>query len=130
MFCEVCYCRDLVAFTWNIATLESCEEITRMLAATLPATKPSHWAIAGEATEAGGVTEAWFTFETAVARGKGLLRLKDDKAWTMLTTMVELKGHEEPHGAHRPKGVEHGVHRNRKSWLESKAQEEAELGYA
>ena len=44
------------------------------------------------ATEADGVTDAWFTFETKVSRGRGHLRLKGDKAWTLLTTMVGLVG--------------------------------------
>jgi putative flavoprotein involved in K+ transport len=128
LFADECYWRDLVSFTWNLKTLESRDEIARMLPATLPAAKPSHWALTGEATAADGTTEAWFTFETDVARGKGHLRLKDDKAWTLLTTMTELKGHEEPRGARRPKGVEHGAHRDRKSWLEAKTEEERTLG--
>lgn len=76
------------------------------------------------------MTDGWFTFETAVACGKGHIRLKGDKCWTLLTTMVELKGHAELRGANRPKGVEHGAYENRKTWLERKQQEEAELGYA
>jgi putative flavoprotein involved in K+ transport len=42
-----------------------------------------------------GVIEAWFTFETAVGRGIGHLRLKNGRAWTLLTTLQELKGFEE-----------------------------------
>ena len=34
---------------------------------------------------------------------------RSPKAWTFLTTLVELKGHEEARGAGRPKGVEHGA---------------------
>ena len=44
------------------------------------------------ATEADGVSEEWISFETEVARGYGLIRLKDGLIWTLLTTMVELKG--------------------------------------
>ena len=129
LFAEECYWRDLVAFTWNIKTLESREQIEHMLAATLPHVAPSNWRIDGEATEADGVTEGWFTFETSVARGKGLVRLKDGQAWTLLTSMVELKGHEEPKGESRSKGVEHGIHKDRMSWAEVRAAEEAVLGY-
>jgi putative flavoprotein involved in K+ transport len=128
MFDDDCYWRDLVSFTWNIRTQEGKQSIREMLAATLPRGKPRNWQVEGVATEAGGVTEAWFTFETAVARGKGHLRLKGDKCWTLLTTMTELKGFEEPKGAARAKGVEHGVFQERKTWLERKKQEEAELG--
>jgi putative flavoprotein involved in K+ transport len=125
-----CFWRDLVAFTWNIKTCEGRAEIEAMLAATLAGVKPSDWKIEGEAEEANGLVEGWFTFETEVARGKGHMRLKGGKCWTLLTTMVELKGHEEPKGANRPMGVEHGAFRSRKNWLERKTEEEARLGYA
>jgi putative flavoprotein involved in K+ transport len=129
MFDADSYWRDLVSFTWNITTLEGQDAIRAMLETTLAATKPSGWQIVGEASAAGGVTECWFTFETAVARGKGHLRLKGERCWTLLTTMTELKGFEEQHGPTRDRGVAHGVVPDRKNWLERKAQAEAELGY-
>ena len=123
------YWRDLVAFTWNIRTQEGPAAIREMLQARLDDTAPSKFALEGEATEADGVTDAWFTFETGVARGRGHLRLKNGRAWTLLTTMVELKGFEEHKGAHRPKGAEHGAQRGRKSWLEKRQEEQARLGH-
>ncbi len=129
LFGDECYWRDLVAFTWNIATQEGREGIAAMLKSTLPAVKPANWQVVGEASAANGITEGWITFETAVARGKGHVRLKDGKCWTLLTTMVELKGHEEKKGPTREKGLEHGVVRERETWLERKRREDAELGY-
>ncbi|MBK4738054.1 NAD(P)/FAD-dependent oxidoreductase [Noviherbaspirillum pedocola] len=129
LFADECYWRDLVSFTWNIKTMEGRAEIRSMLEATLARVAPSNWKLQGDASEADGVIEAWFTFETEAARGKGHLRLKDGRAWTLLTTMTELKGHEERKGPNRIKGAEHGVHRGRHSWLERRQQEEAELGY-
>ena len=123
------YWRDLVAFTWNIRTQEGPQAIRAMLKARLADTKPSVFAIEGAATEAGGVIEAWFTFETAVARGRGHLRLRDGKAWTLLTTMTELKGFEERTGERRIKGAEHGVHPGRKTWLEQRQDEATTLGF-
>jgi len=128
LFAEDCYWRDLVAFTWNIKTCEGKAEIADMLQAVLAKVKPSGWKLAGEATEANGVTEAWFSFETAAARGLGHVRLKDGKAWTLLTTAQELKGFEEKKGKRRWLGTEHGVHPDRKTWAEQKAEEEAALG--
>ena len=46
--------------------------------------------------------EAWIEFETEAGRGYGHLRLKDGKAWTLLTALHELKGFEEPKGADAP----------------------------
>ncbi|MEO1102344.1 MAG: NAD(P)/FAD-dependent oxidoreductase [Pseudomonadota bacterium] len=130
LFGEDCYWRDLVAFTWNIHTAEGRNAIADMLGKTLGSAAPSNFALDGEATEAGGVTEAWFTFETATARGRGHLRLKDDGAWTLLTTAQELKGHEEPLGRNRPHGVAHGQHMERKHWVEAREEELKTLGYS
>ena len=128
LFAADSYWRDLVAFTWNICTQESPAEIRTMLQARLADVRPINFAIEGQATEAGGVTDAWFTFETAVARGRGHLRLQNGKAWTLLTTMTELKGFEEAKGANRSKGAEHGAAPGRKTWLEKRQQEAATLG--
>jgi len=129
LFADECYWRDLISFTWNIKTLEGQHEIQAMLAATLAHVQPGGWQIVGEATEENGVTAAWFTFETAVARGKGYLRLKSGKCWTLLTTATDLKGFEEKHGPTRAVGAQHGIVKDRQTWLERKTQEEAELGY-
>ena len=130
LFTDDAFWRDLVAFTWNIRTQEGPDAIRDMLAARLADTAPTGFALDGEATLAEGITEAWFTFETRVARGRGHLRLRDGKAWTLLTTMVELKGFEEKKGTRRIKGAEHGVHPGRKSWLERRQEEQATLGYS
>ena len=124
------YWRDLVSFTWNICTQEGPQAIREMLTARLADTRPTHFALEGQASEAGGITDAWFTFETVVARGRGHLRLRGGKAWTLLTTMTELKGFEERTHEKRVKGAEHGAQPGRKSWLEKREEEAARLGYA
>ena len=130
LFDDECYWRDLVSFTWNISTQEGRDAIRAMLSARLADTAPSHFRLEGEATEADGVTEAWFTFETRVARGRGHLRLRHGHAWTLLTTMTELKGFEEKKGERRIAGAEHGAQPGgRQSWLEKKQAREAALGY-
>jgi putative flavoprotein involved in K+ transport len=134
LFDAECYWRDLVSFTWNIRTQEGHDAIRDMLSARQAETAASNFQLEGEATEADGVVDAWFTFETQVSRGRGHLRLKNsgegDKAWTLLTTMVELKGFEEKKGTRRIKGAEHGAQKGRKSWLERRHEEEARLGYS
>jgi putative flavoprotein involved in K+ transport len=130
MFGDDSYWRDIVSFTWNIKTAEGPAQIQAMLAGTMPGAKSSNWKIQGEGSEANGVTEGWFTFETGTGRGRGQLRLIGGKAWTMLTTLQELKGFEEARGATRPKGVEHGVFPGRKTWLETREEEARTLGFS
>jgi putative flavoprotein involved in K+ transport len=60
-FAEECYWRDLIAFTWNIKTMEGRDQIRDMLTACLERVAPSNWRIAdgevplehGEITEVG-----------------------------------------------------------------------------
>jgi putative flavoprotein involved in K+ transport len=120
--------RDIVAFTWNIKTLEGPEEIRAMLETRLADIAPSGWTATEPPTAADGITEAWIAFETKVGRGTGYLRLRDGRAWTLLTTLAELKGHEEPKGENRPPGAIHGAHPDRLTWLEMREREARELG--
>ncbi|MGY1694253.1 flavin-containing monooxygenase [Geodermatophilus sp. SYSU D00814] len=132
LFASTSYWRDLVAFSWNITTVEHRAGVADLLTATLDRTDPSGFTVTEEPEEADGVTTAWFTFETAVGRGKGLVRLVEEdgqpRAWTFLTTLYELKGHEEPRGPGRPMGAEHGVNRQRQTWSERREREATELG--
>jgi putative flavoprotein involved in K+ transport len=130
LFGKECYWRDLVALTWNIRTAEGRGGIEAMLAATLPQTGLAKLRIDGDAERNGKALEAWFTFETSVARGRGHLRLKGGEGFTILTTMQELKGHEEKCGPAREPGIVHRADPHRKIWKEERAREEAELGYA
>src|SRR3954447_5081820 len=127
LFLADSYWRDLVAFTWNIKTVEGPAGVRDLVEHTDAGAHGFH--TTEEPAEADGVTEAWIGFETAVGRGNGLLRLRDGKAWTLLTALYELKGFEEPKGPGRPKGVDHGASRERLSWLEARRKEADELGY-
>ncbi len=95
LFAPESYWRDLVAFTWNIRTCEGRGEIQAMLAASLSHVQPSKWTVRGADDDG-----AWFSFETALGRGIGHLRLRDEQCWTLLTTLQELKGFEEKTGRH------------------------------
>ncbi|MDX3659158.1 NAD(P)/FAD-dependent oxidoreductase [Streptomyces sp. ID05-26A] len=126
LFATDSYWRDLVAFTWNIKTVEGREQVADLLSACLDGADPENFRTTETPTEADGVVEAWLEFETAAGRCRGHLRLNDEGAWTLLTSLHELKGFEES----RPKGVRHGVIEDRRSWAEEREREQAELGYA
>ncbi|WP_417225305.1 NAD(P)-binding domain-containing protein [Amphritea sp.] len=129
LFEEDGYWRDLVAFTWNIKTMEGRDAISDMLTATMTDAAPSNWQVEEDATETDGVVDAWITFETNIAKGRAYVRLRDGLAWTFLTTMTELKDFPEKRNKLRPKGAEHGANKNRQTWLEKRQHEEANLGY-
>lgn len=128
LFATDSYWRDLVAFTWNIKTVEGRAGVADMLESCLDTVDPRGFTTTEEPTEAGGVVEAWIAFETAVGRAKGHLRLKDEGAWTLLTSLRELKGFEESEGYERPQGVSHTLQRGRLSWKEERELEDRELG--
>ncbi len=127
-FTSDCYWRDVLIFTWNIKTLEGPTAIRDMLVSTLVSTGPGAFALSRAATLDDGVVEAWLTFETKVALGEAIVRLKDGKAWTLFTTMRDLKGHEEPVGRRRPLGAVHRADRHRETWTEARARETAAMG--
>ena len=65
--------------------------------------------------------EAIFRFETALGRASGVLRLlpgDPPKAWTLLTALDELKGHEEQVGSRRPTGQLYSRDFAGPNWLE------------
>lgn len=78
LFADECDWRDFLAFAWNIGTLEGRERIWTMLSERLGEVKPDRWQIE-QIDEPGDTASAWFSFKTAVGRGKGHLRLKDGR---------------------------------------------------
>ncbi|MDA2977680.1 MAG: NAD(P)/FAD-dependent oxidoreductase [Actinomycetota bacterium] len=131
LFQDECYWRDLVSFTWNLKTLESKTQILEMLKSQSELINSTNWKLNPEepVEKENEVVTFWFNFETKVGQGYGLMRLKNGKIWTLLTTLVELKGFEEPLGFERPLGAKHGVGKHRPSWKEEIDKEQETLGY-
>ena len=102
MFGAESYWRDLVSFTWNITTVEGPQGVADLLRATLAPTQPMRWQLEGEAAEDEGLVEGWFSFETDLARGKGHLRLRNGKAFTLADNHGRTKG---PRGTEGAQGV-------------------------
>jgi putative flavoprotein involved in K+ transport len=57
------------------------------------------------------------------------VRINAGKIWTLLTSLVELKGYEEPLGFDRPLGAKHGAGKHRPTWKEEIEQERKSLGF-
>ncbi|MBX3568976.1 MAG: NAD(P)/FAD-dependent oxidoreductase [Rhizobiaceae bacterium] len=132
-FQDDCYWRDLVAFTWNIKTLEGRDAIRDMLASQLAATKPGKFSVSymEDPKEQDGILQGWFLFETNVARCRGHIRARNGRIYTLTTIMDELIGFEEPSGVRRPNGHPDPEPSGRtpKTWTEKRAEEDATLGY-
>ena len=119
LFVHEGYWRDIVSFTWTLRTFHGRESIGGALAATFDTVQATGFRLEEEREpalkELNGVEciEAFFVFETGVARGQGVLRLATgsaatgaSQALTLLTTAQELRGFEERVGRRRPRGNE------------------------
>jgi cation diffusion facilitator CzcD-associated flavoprotein CzcO len=123
------YWRDLVALTWDLRTLHGPEKIAAVLDERLDRTGLTNLALTEGKTprlvQSGQNTfvEAFFDFDTAVGRGRGVMRLARDsdgawKAWTLLTALQDIRGYEMLKGDHRPLGhSRESAEETRDNWL-------------
>jgi cation diffusion facilitator CzcD-associated flavoprotein CzcO len=124
--------RDLMVFTCGIQTVSGGPSIAAALRRHRADTRAAGFAIdpartpPSQATRAGRpVVEAFFRFETAVARAQGVVRLDPEtlgeeapKAWTLFTAVDELKGFEENIGSRRPSGEAYSRDFRGPNWLD------------
>jgi thioredoxin reductase len=132
MFHAESHWRDVLALTWQIRTISGRDAVLRELAAHARRARPSGFKIDPHRTAPRNVTragtdaiEAIFRFETRQGRGSGVLRLTPDaddpnafKAWTLLTALDEIKGHEERLGQSRPQGKAYSRDFRGPNWLD------------
>jgi hypothetical protein len=129
--------RDVLALTWRIGTVSGAHALSSALLDSAiackgfgvdPARTPPRLV-----TRAGTkCIEALFRFETAQGPCNGVLRLlpeekTDPKAWTLLTALDELRGHEEHTGRLRPTGQAYSRDFSGPNWLD---QRKASAAYA
>ena len=128
LFASECYWRDLLAFTWTIQTLEGRPAIAAMLGVRVTLVQPGRWTVESVKQTVDGI-EGWITFDTAVARCRGHVRLQNGRCWTLLTAARALKGHEEAENFTRERGAPLPGATDRRPWLERRAAEAAALGH-
>ena len=127
LFLPDAHWRDLLAFTWRVCTTSGAASIVKALKISglgacrfeiAPGRTPPRL-VTRAGTE---VIEAIFRFETAKARCSGVLRLipEGHKAWTLLTTVDEYKGHEESIGQRRPRGAAYSRDFSGPNWLDKR----------
>jgi len=128
LFGEECYWRDFLAFTWNIITLEGRDAIAAMVSEQAGPIGAKGFAPDDPALPMTDETQGWFTFETAAARCRGHVQLRDGRAHVLLTAMVELIGHEENAGPRRPDGISHRAQKGRRTWRDERDEIARTLG--
>tara|TARA_Y100000994_G_scaffold177026_1_gene146116 strand:+ start:140 stop:1912 length:1773 start_codon:yes stop_codon:yes gene_type:complete len=134
-FSDDAHWRDLLAFTWSISPFEGRLTISEGLLAFQKDINASNFALAHGRTEPRIVTrlgvdvvEGIFTFETSLGRGEGVVRLlreEPTKAWIFLTSLFELKGHEEKNGPRRPSGEAYSRNFGGSNWLDQRQSAQA-----
>jgi len=132
--------RDVLAFTWRMTTFHGAADVAAALARRAGEVRPAALRADPARTPPRRVTragtecvEAFFAFETAAGRGEGIVRLvpdphDDDRlvAWTVLTALEELEGHEERVGRERrPSGDAYARDFRGPNWLDRRKQAEA-----
>ena len=122
--------RDLMTFDWRFTTLHGRDAIGAWLRETDNSSGAFHFRVEAEPTlgaigEHREVLEVFFTFETALAHGRGFVRLIEDAAapagaaaFTLLTSMRELKAFPEALGRKRPRQDLRETARELDNWLD------------
>src|SRR3954465_10501100 len=119
--------RDVLALTWRIETVTGVRAIATQIQSCAEHMQPGKFRTDPERTAPREVTragtrcvEALFRFETAVGEANGVVRLvgEEPKAWTFLTALHELNGHEEHIGRHRPQGQAYSRDFSGPNWLD------------
>ncbi|KAL4925273.1 uncharacterized protein BDV17DRAFT_300433 [Aspergillus undulatus] len=123
------YWRDHLCLQWDLHTAKGRDNIALFLNCHYRALKieldrssefrrPTACALDGLGNSYG--IQFFTTIDLEFGRGRGIVRLVEEngdwKILTFFTSLVELKGHEEPLNGRRSKGVEHGGRPDRKNW--------------
>ena len=141
MFAPDCYWRDVLALTWDLETVHKPRPVAERVWRENRVAAVSSVALDGAAPPPARVDrvgrdciEAYFLLETGVGRGRGIVRLiageagpDDWRAWTLLTSLEELTGHEEAIGDRRPVGQSYSRDFQGPNWLDKRM---AALAYA
>jgi len=137
LFIEDSHWRDLVGFTWSITPHEGRRAIVDGLLSRVESYRPTGFKLADGRTPprrvrrlGTDVIEAIFQFETLFSRCYGVVRLPVDdpgKAWIMMTSIHEIKGHEMPLGARRPDGSAYSRTFGGDNWADRREKEQSFL---
>lgn len=129
LFAAECHWRDLLAFSWDLRTASGAGEIGERLGASVGRVAPRGIALAQGRTPPRRVTragveaiEAILAFETAIGPCTGVVRLVAEggapRAWTLMTALDEIRGHEDPANGARWRDVDWKRNFGGENWLD------------
>jgi putative flavoprotein involved in K+ transport len=129
LFARECHWRDILAFTWDLRTTSGAGAIAQRMAAALPRMAPRAMTIAPDrvpprTVERAGVevVEAVLRFDTTVGPCNGVVRLVHEegemRAWTLMTVLDEIRGHEDPANGTRWQNVDWKRNFGGENWLD------------
>jgi cation diffusion facilitator CzcD-associated flavoprotein CzcO len=136
LFAGECHWRDLLAFTWELHTVSGAAAIAARLQPCLAPMAPRDVRLAEGRTPPRVVQragteaiEAIFTFETVVGPCNGVVRLVREadgpRAWTLMTALDELRGHEDPANGKRWQDVDWRRNFGGENWLDRRQRAQA-----
>jgi putative flavoprotein involved in K+ transport len=129
LFATECHWRDIIAFDWDLRTTSGAGAIGARLAALAPRVAPRGFAIAPGRTAPRRVaragteaSEVILAFETATGPCAGVVRLVTEagapRAWTLMTCLEEIRGHEDPANGARWRDVDWRRNFGGENWLD------------
>lgn len=133
LFADECHWRDILAFTWDLHTTSGAAAIAEKMAPLCAKMGFSALQLAKGSTPPRLVTRAGtaaietiFTFETAVGPCKGVVRLVSQggalRAWTLMTALDEIRGHEDPANGKRWQDVDWTRNFGGENWADRRRQ--------
>lgn len=117
LFAHECHWRDILAFAWDLHTTSGASAIAERMAHAATGMAPHGLKLAAGRTPPRPVKragtdaiEAIFTFETRIGYCNGVVRLVSEggkpRAWTLMTALDEIRGHEDPANGKRWQDVD------------------------
>jgi cation diffusion facilitator CzcD-associated flavoprotein CzcO len=136
LFADECHWRDILAFHRDLHTVSGAAAIADRLAPTLASRKAHSIELAAGRTPPRVVTragtkaiEAIFTFETTVGPCTGVVRLVSEggkpRAWTLMTSLAEIRGHEDPANGKRWQNVDWKRNFGGENWADRRRKAQA-----
>ncbi|MDP1962130.1 MAG: NAD(P)/FAD-dependent oxidoreductase, partial [Reyranella sp.] len=133
LFAHECHWRDILAFTWDLHTTSGADAVAGRMAPALTRLAPRGLKLAAGRTpprpvkRAGAYAiEAIFTFETNVGPCNGVVRLVSEggkpRAWTIMTALDEIRGHEDPANGKRWQDVDWKRNFGGENWADRRRQ--------